>query len=507
MKILKSVINRFTIVTLALLVQVIFLLVLTTQFQAALLKVNFVMRVLSIAVVCLMLNTPGNPAIKLAWMALILISPIFGSVVYLLTGGKRPAKRLRTAYERARVKVNRYTPKSNAALYALKAGSNQCYAQARYLQDLHFPVYGNTDATYFPLGDDAFPVMLEELEKAEHFIFMEYFILAKGEMHDKIIDVLERKARAGLEVRFIYDDMGSLFTLPYGYAKTLEEKGIKCHAFNPFIPALSAVMNNRDHRKILVIDSKVAFTGGINIADEYINKKERFGHWKDNAVMLKGSGVWGFTLMFLNMWNAFSPIDTNLTRFLPEEDYTAEMQQGLVQPFCDTPLDDELVAENVYMNAINSAQRYIYIYTPYLIPDNEMTTALCLAAKKGVDVKLIVPGIPDKKIVYSMTKSYYGPLIRAGVQIYKYTPGFVHAKGFVADDIIACGGTVNIDFRSLYHHFECGCMFYHSSVVLDIKRDMLETIEKSERVEEYQKFKGLIGSTYHAILRLIAPLM
>lgn len=506
MKVLKGIFNRFTIVTLALLVQVIFLLVLSTQFQAALLEVNFVMRIFSIIVCCIMLNTPGNPAVKMAWMALILISPIFGSVVYLLTGGKRPGKKLRTAYERAKNKTDKYTPVSEAVSFSLRMQSSQCYAQARYLENLGFPVYNDTDAVYFPLGDDAFPVMLEELEKAERFIFMEYFILARGEMHDKIIDVLERKAREGLDVRFIYDDMGSLFTLPYGYAKTLEAKGIKCHAFNPFVPALSAVMNNRDHRKILVIDSLVAFTGGINIADEYINKVERFGHWKDNAVMLKGRGVWGFTLMFLNMWNAFSPIDTALEKFLPEEDYIPA-GRGFVQPFCDSPLDDELVAENVYMNAINSAQQYIYIYTPYLIPDNEMTTALCLAAKKGVDVKLIVPGVPDKKAAYSMTKSYYGPLIRAGVKIYKYNPGFVHAKGFVSDDVIACGGTVNIDFRSLYHHFECGCMFYQSPTVLDIKRDMTETLEKCERVEKYQKFKGLIGSTYHAILRLIAPLM
>jgi cardiolipin synthase len=505
LKFLKKIINRFTIVSLALILQIAFLFVLSTRFSDSVFQINIGMRIFSILVMCLMLNTSANPAIKLAWMALILISPIFGSVVYLLTGGKRPAKKLRKACEKSLKEAEKYTPNSPEALLKLKSESSVNYTQAKYLQNLNFPVYENTDVKYFPLGDDVFPIMLEELEKAEKFIFIEYFIVAKGEMHDKIMEILERKAKSGVEVRFIYDDVGSLFTLPYGYEKTLEAKGIKCHAFNPFVPVLSAVMNNRDHRKIIVIDSKVAFTGGINIADEYINKIEKYGHWKDNALMLRGNGVWGFTLMFLSMWNAFRP-EGDYEKFLPEGGFKAETH-GYVQPFCDSPLDDELVAENVYISAINAAQKYIYIYTPYLIPDHEMTSALCLAAKKGVDVKIVVPGIPDKKIAYSFTKSYYGSLIRAGVKIYKYNPGFVHAKGFVSDDCIACGGTVNLDFRSLYHHFECGCVTYHSPEVLEMKKDILETIEKCERVENYQKFKGLIGSTYHAVLRLIAPLM
>lgn len=506
MKLLKRIINRFSIVTLALVVQMAFIFLLSTSFQEELLKVNIAMRVISVIVVCLMLNTSGNPAMKLAWMAVILIFPIFGSVVYLITGGKRPAKRLRRAYEKSSGKAAAYNPSCAEELALLWKENPVLGSQARYLKNMHFPLYKNTDAKYFPLGDEAYPVMLAELEKAERFIFMEYFILDKGQMHDEIIEILERKAKEGVDVRLIYDDMGSLFTLPYGYAKTLEARGIKCHAFNPFVPVLSAVMNNRDHRKIMVIDAKVAFTGGINLADEYINKVEKFGHWKDNAVMLKGSGVWGFTLMFLSMWNAFRPTDEDLSLFYPKGEYEAE-QAGFLQPFCDSPLDDELVGESVYINAINSAQRYIYIYTPYLIPDNELTTALSLAAKRGVDVKLIVPGVPDKKFVYALTKSYYGSLIRAGVKIYKYLPGFVHAKGFVADDIVACGGTVNLDFRSLYHHFECGCMFYNSPVVFEIKHDMTDTLKKCERVTKYQKFEGIIGSTYHAVLRLIAPLM
>lgn len=490
----------------ALVIQVAVLFLLTTDFSSSMFWVNVAMRVFSLAVASIMLNQPSNPAMKLTWMTFILTMPIFGSLLYLISGGKRPAKKIRVAIEKAEKHCANYTPNGERALLALKSESEEYYMHAKYLDNLGFPLYQNTDAEYYPLCDDAFPVMLAELEKAEKFIFMEYFILSDGVMLGKIISVLERKAREGVDVRFIYDDVGNVFNLPYGYDKELEKKGIKCHAFNPFVPVLSSVMNNRDHRKIMVIDSKAAFSGGINLADEYINVVEKFGHWKDNAFMIKGDGVRGLTLLFLSMWNAFRPTDANLSVFLPRVEYEAS-QHGYVQPFGDSPLDDEHVAENIYMNAISSAKKYIYIFTPYLIPDNEMTTILSLAAKKGVDVRLILPGIPDKKLVYSMTKSYYGPLMRAGVKIYKYTPGFVHSKGFVSDDTIACAGTVNLDFRSLYHHFECGCVFYNSPVVFQIKHDALETIKKCERIEKYQKFDGIVGSTYHAVLRLLAPLM
>ena len=490
----------------ALLIQVAVLFLLTTQFQESLFAVNAAMRLFSLVVASIMLNQPSNPAMKLTWMVFILVLPIFGSLLYLITGGKRPAKKLRRAIEASQQKCKSCISEDSTALLGLKSENEELYVQARYLESEGFPIYKNTDAEYFDLGDTAFPVMLSELEKAEKFIFMEYFILADGQLLSEIVAVLERKARAGVDVRLIYDDVGSIFNLPSDFQKQLEAKGIKCHAFNPFVPFISSVMNNRDHRKIMVIDSKVAFSGGVNLADEYINKIERFGHWKDNVFMIKGDGVRGFTLLFLEMWNAFRSQDAALDKFMPEYGYKA-IHHGYVQPFGDSPLDDEHTAENVYINAIMSAKKYIYIFTPYLIPDNEISTVLCLAAKKGVDVRLILPAVPDKKMIYSMTKSYYGRLISSGVKIYKYTPGFVHSKGFVSDDVIGCLGSINLDFRSLYHHFECGCVFYNSPIVLEIKRDALETIKECERIEKYQKFKGIIGSTYHAILRLLAPLV
>lgn len=506
MKFLKPTLNRFLVISLALISQIGVLVVVSKFFEGQTYAINATIRALSILVVLFIISEKGNPSIKIAWIVFILITPVFGSMLYLLMGGKRPRKWLRLAINEAEKKNDKNRIKKTDAKNHLRIADEALYCQSRYLENVGFPVFENTDVQYFPLGDDAFPVMLAELEKAEKFIFLEYFILDNGKMLSAITDVLERKVKEGVEVRLIYDDMGSLFTLPHGFDKMMEKKGIKCISFNPFIPVISAAMNNRDHRKILVIDSRVAFTGGINLADEYINQKEKYGHWKDNALMLTGDGVRQFTIMFLDMWNAFRDKNENIQHFLPQIDYTAS-QSGFVQPFTDSPLDDEVVGENVYLNAINNAKKYIYIFTPYLIPDHELNAALCLAAKRGVDVKIIVPGIPDKKVVYSMTKSYYGTLIDAGVKIYKYIPGFVHGKGFASDDIIACGGTINLDFRSMCHHFECGCVFYKSPIVLKIKEDMIKTLKQCEKITKYQRFKGAIGSAYHAVLRLIAPLM
>lgn len=501
-----AALNRFTKISIALIAQVIVLVLVSRYFEASSQNINTVIRAISIIVVLFIISEKSNPSIKMAWIVFILVTPVFGCLLYILTGGKRPRRWLREALSVSEKKHGKYKTRSTGPAQRLCEENDGLYSQSKYLENVGFPVLDNTDAFYYPLGDDAFPVMLREMEKAKKFIFLEYFILDDGYMLSAIVDVLERKVKEGVEVRLIYDDMGSVFSIPHGYDKYLEEKGIKCLAFNPFIPVISAAMNNRDHRKILVVDSLVAFTGGINLADEYINKIEKYGHWKDNAVMIKGDGVKQFTLMFLDMWNAFRNKDEDISKFLPKTDYKAT-QSGFIQPFTDSPLDDEIVSENVYLNAINSAKKYIYIYTPYLIPDYELNSALSLAAKRGVKVKIIVPGIPDKKIVYSMTKSYYGTLIDAGVEIYKYLPGFIHAKGFVSDDVIGCAGTVNLDFRSLCHHFECGCVFYNAPVILKMKKDMEETIEKCEKVVEYQKFKGVVGSTYHAVLRLIAPLM
>ncbi len=505
MNYLKPAMNRFLSISIALIVQVALLVSMSRYFSDLSEEINAAIRILSIFLVLFIINERCNPAIKLAWIVFIFVTPVFGGMVYILLGGKRPRRFLKRALELSEEKHRKYRGGSKEAADRLKCESEALHSQSRYLENLGFPVCEKSSAEYYSLGDDAFPEMIKELKKAKEFIFMEYFIIDDGRMLSEIVDILEQKVKEGVEVRFMYDDMGSVFTVPKTYLKELAGKGIKCHAFNPYLPIISAAMNNRDHRKITVIDNRVAFTGGINIADEYINEKEKFGHWKDNAVKIEGRAAREFTLMFLDLWHGFCDKDEDIERFLKNTDDV--VCEGYVQPFSDTPLDDEKTGENVYLNAINGANRYIYIYTPYLIPDYELNSALCLASKRGVEVRLIVPGIPDKKIVYSMTKSYYATLIKAGVKIYKYPKGFVHAKGFVADDNIACAGTINLDFRSMAHHFECGCVFYNHPIVKSIRADMEQTLEECELVKKYQKFEGFIGSTYHAVLRLLAPLM
>ena len=353
--------------------------------------------------------------------------------------------------------------------------------------------------------------MKKELEKAKRFIFMEYFIVERGEMWDSILEILERKVQDGVEVRFMYDGMCCLVLLPYSYPRELRTKGLKAKMFAPIRPALSTYQNNRDHRKILVIDGHTAFTGGINLADEYINRKVRFGHWKDTGIMVKGDAVTSFTMMFLQMWNITEKEPEDYGRYLrdPEFFYPPELSmEGFVIPYGDSPLDQETVGELVYLDIINTARNYVHIMTPYLILNYELVQALQFAAKRGVETIIIMPHIPDKEYAFLLAKAHYEELIRAGVQIYEYTPGFVHAKVFTSDDEKAVVGTINMDYRSLYLHFECAAYIYRNEVIKDVERDFKETLAKSqvitlEECRHYPWYKKFAGR----VLRLFAPLM
>ena len=351
-----------------------------------------------------------------------------------------------------------------------------------------------------------FEAMLEELEKAEKFIFLEYFIIQEGYMWGRILDILTRKAKQGVEIRVLYDGMCEMFTLPVNYWKLLEKVGIKARPFSAIKPVVSSHYNYRDHRKILVIDGKVAFNGGVNLADEYINRIERFGHWKDTAVMLKGPAVSSFTLMFLQMWYVGEK-EPDYERWLSE---TPEPQaaKGYVMPYCDSPLDDDKVGETVYMDLLNRATDYVHIMSPYLILDGELEAAICFAAERGVDVKLILPGIPDKKVANALAKTHYRRLTESGVKIYEYAPGFVHAKVFVSDDKKAVVGSINLDYRSLYHHFECATYLYQTDCIAGIEKDFLETLEQcrpvtDETIRKEKLTTKLIGQT----VKFLSPLM
>lgn len=512
MKILDKLFSRIFIVGFILFLQVAFLLFLMFEFQLMFTIVKVIFILITVAEIVSIINSDKNTAYKMAWIIPMVAFPLFGGVIYFFAGGKRPARKLRKKLDKAQLHTDQYKPDCSVVLYEAEKQDLAVKNIFAYLDKMGFPAYNKTDACFYPLGDYNFPVMLEELHKAKHYIFLEYFIIDDGVMWNSILDVLTEKASMGVDVRLIYDDVGCISLLPMDFPKQMEKRGIKCLRFNPFRPVLSSVVNNRDHRKILVIDGHTGFTGGINLADEYINKKQRFGHWKDNGIMLVGDGVWNLTSMFLTTWNAIKRTEWDYSLFYPQR-YNEEMSMmpqgdGFICPYGDTPLDDEPVSENVYLNIINRAQKYLYITTPYLIIDAEMQRALILAASRGVDVRIITPGIPDKKTIFQVTRSYYPQLIERGVKVYEYVPGFVHSKTVVSDDDVATVGTINFDYRSLYLHFENGCMFYKSSVVHQVKEDFLETQQHCSQIVLDKNMKvGFLRGIYYAILRLFSPLM
>ena len=368
-----------------------------------------------------------------------------------------------------------------------------------------YPTYRNTGLSYYALGEEGFPHMLADVERAERFVFLEYFIIERGRMWDSLHEALARKAAQGVDVRVIYDDIGSVYTLPGSYARELEREGIKCVSFNRLHPLVNVFVNHRDHRKIMVVDGVVSYTGGVNLADEYVNLRNKFGHWKDNVLRVEGEAVWSHTVMFLTTWNALRHEDDDLEQFRTSA-LTGE-PDGFICPYAETPLTSEMVGQDVYLNIINQATRYCYIMTPYLIIDTDMQNALILAAKRGVDVRIITPHIPDKKTVFLMTRSNYRPLVADGVKIYEYTPGFIHAKNFLADDCLAVCGSINLDYRSLVHHFECGVWMYGTDCIRDMRRDFLDTVAVSQEItEETAVLRGLprLGAE---ILKVLTPLM
>lgn len=505
-KLLKKLFSRTVVTALLIVIQVAWLAALLLQLGNSLPAIQTVLRILSLVAILFVIKSDMNPSYKIGWILLIAVLPILGGLMYVFFGNKRPTKNMREMLRAQLEKSAEYLGTQESITGELDGGAAGLF---KYLEgSAGYPTAKNTTVRYYRVGEEMYADLLPELEKAEKFIFLEYFIIRPGEMWDGVLEILKRKAAAGVDVRIIYDDMGCIDILPANYNATLEGWGIRTMAFNRFVPAVSLVMNNRDHRKITVIDGKVGFTGGINISDEYINAKERFGHWKDTGLMLKGPGVFNLTLMFLEMWNAFNKDGDNYTDFIPSAfEEKGGGSDGYVLSFSDSPLDNESVGESVYTDMLYQAKDYIYITTPYLAIDSELQTALCMAAKRGVDVRMITPGIPDKKLVYRLTRSYYPTLLRAGVKIYEYTPGFIHAKSFVCDDKLCVVGTINMDYRSLYLHFECGTLMYNNPEIKQVKKDDLETMEKCRKVELSDMKTNFLGELFDSFLRSVAPLL
>lgn len=463
---------------------------------------------ISAIVVVYIFNAPGNPDMKLAWMFPIAIFPVFGAIFYLTISSQPGIKVMYARLQSLAEYTKKYVLPRKEARDKLWEENHHMGQLAWYLEECdNSPVYDRTQVKYYSLGDSQFKDMVEELNKAEKYIFMEFFIVAEGNMLDTVLDVLKEKVDQGVEVRFMYDGTNVLWNLPSFYPRMLEDEGIRCKMFAPIKPIFSPHYNNRDHRKILVIDGKVAFTGGINLADEYINQKNRFGHWKDVGIMVKGDAVERFTYMFLEMWNESERQTEDYGKYRLPEDASVS-GDGYAIPYSVCPLGPERVGERVYLDIINTAHTYVHIMTPYLILDYQMLMALIYAANRGVEVIIIMPHVPDKKYAFMLAKTYYNQLLEAGVRICEYEPGFVHAKVFVSDDVKAVVGTVNLDYRSLYHHFECGLVLYRNSQVEAIEKDVKDTLEQciEMKIEDYKKLK-LTDRALGRIMRIVAPLM
>ena len=459
------------------------------------------------------LNEKQNASFKMAWLVPVLLFPVFGTFFYVFVQLQLETKIVARRIANIRERTKGYLAQNQVVYEKLEKKNKRTASLCRYLSDYcQFPVYNKTNLKYYPIGELFFKDLLEELKGARRFIFLEYFIIQPGVMWDSILAILEAKAREGVEVRILYDGMNSFSNLPHDYPKHLEEKKIHCRIFNPMRPAVSTSQNNRDHRKILVVDGHTAYTGGVNLADEYINRRVRFGHWKDNAIRLKGEAVRSFTVMFLQMWEVCSrEQNDDYSAYLELGDYFYPPElnmEGFVVPFSDSPMDGEPVGHQLYLDIIYQARKYVYIMTPYLVLDDDMLTALSFAAKRGVDTLIIMPHIPDKKYAFMLAHSYYPELIEAGVRIYEYLPGFVHSKTFVSDDDRAVVGSINLDFRSQYLNFECGVFACKNPVIRDIRADFDDTLRECVRMtmDSYwslpfiQRFCG-------RALRLIAPLM
>lgn len=463
-------------------------------------------RVFYAGVLLYLINREETPEFKLPWMVLLLIVPVIGAFAFVVLSSTEKSKDRQKKHREAE---DRLVPwlKRRDALPQLTADGD-ARAQAEYICRVsRMPCCRNTEVTYYETGQAFHQALLESLKQARRFIFMEYFIIAPGAMWDPVCEILKRKASEGVEVFLMYDDLGCMGLLPEKYDRTMQEQGIRCIASNRFTPILSNVHNNRDHRKITVVDGTVGFTGGINLADEYINAVERFGHWKDTAVRLEGEAVGSLSALFISFWNSqcSHTLDYGLYMEVQERKETA---QGMVLPYGDGPklLYPESIGKNVYLNMIHGARKYLYLTTPYLICDRELLNSLELAAKKGVDVRILVPHIPDKKIVFLLTRSNYSSLIRAGVKICEYTPGFVHGKNFICDDKFAVCGTINMDYRSLVHHYECGVWMYDTDCIPQMKDDFLRSVSRSEEMSEKKAGLNVWQRLPAEILKLFAPL-
>ncbi len=507
-RLLKVLFSQLVIVNVLLLIQVTAMVWLVFRLSDYAFFVDLSFKIISLVVVLIIINRHSNPMYKLAWVIPILLFPLLGGLFYLFITGQMNTKHFFSRIQNISKRTTDPYPQDKTTLSEIEQSFPERVAPVKYInKTTGLCAYSCEGAKYFSTGEEKLASLIEELEKAEKYIFLEYFIVSEGVMWDAVFEILKRKASEGVDVRLMYDGLGSMTLLPRSFPKSMEKVGIKCKVFSPFVPFLSATQNNRDHRKILVIDGKVAYTGGINIADEYINKRYRFGRWKDMGVMVKGRAAFSFTIMFLQMWEVTTQKKVEIEYFEPSFDIETK-HEGYVMPYSDVPQDIYQVGKYIYLDIINKAKKYVHITTPYLILDHEMVVALTNSALSGVDVSIICPSIADHWYARAVAYSYYKELIDSGVRIYEYSPGFMHGKTFCSDDNIAVVGSINLDYRSLYLHFECASWFLDCPVVHSVSSDFNETLKKCKKItlQDCDKINPLKKIIY-ACLRLFAPLL
>lgn len=501
----QKLISKPLIIAIAFLLQLTLLLSVVYQLSQYMFGLYVFFVLLSYVTVIIVLNRDDSPSYQLIWVIVILFIPLFGGFLYLLFGGKKIPKALQKEMM-LMDSTHPYLEVDDSQLIKDMPESLERWKKLiTYLRDqTYFPLFAKTKSLYLPLGEDKFVMMCEALKQAKHFILLEYFIVKEGKMLDRISKILINKVQEGVEVLFVVDDFGSS-GLPSHIIHHLRNAGIKLEFFNPLKPSLAIFMNNRDHRKICVVDNRVGFVGGINIGDEYINVIERFGHWKDNAIMLEGEAVSSLTIMFLTLYQYIINETVDIKSYLFE--YKVE-DDGYIQPFSDSPTDGEAVGESVHLHLINQANKSIKIQTPYLILSHVMKSALIVAAKSGIKVEIMVPHVPDKRLVFEVTRSYYESLIKAGVIIAEYTPGFVHAKMMIIDGEVATLGTANMDYRSYFLHFECGVMVYKSAIIQVMSEDFDRTMKECVIItKSYVEQTSVMLRVFRAMLRVFATML
>ena len=463
----------------------------------------------SVFVACYIFNSNEPASGKMSWLLLIFIIPVVGVPAYFLYSEGKPTFLMRKKMEKARkenlAKINAFYGEKELSPVKTRGETVERYIQ----NSVFYPSFHSGRVEYFESGEKIFPEMLNCIANAKKYILLEYFIIEHGKMWSEILKLLLQKAEEGVKIRIIYDGFGCMMTLPPAYDKYLQSlhENIRCIIFNRVMPIFAVKMNNRDHRKILVIDGEIGFTGGINLADEYVGEKRRFGHWKDTGIKITGDSVRNFVDTFFYTWNAFCKEKEDIAQYLPNPSLEVERTGFSVQPYDSSPLNKKRVGEGVYLDMVARATRYLYIFTPYLILTEVMRDALCQACARGVDVRLVIPYIPDKKTVYRITRLHADELRKAGVKVYLYAPGFIHAKSMVCDDEYGVVGSINLDYRSLYLHFENAVYFSGCQAVLDLKKDCENTMAVSTPYQENIKKRKLLGRIIDGLLRLVENLL